>query len=57
MQIDPTNNKLKDEFENLLMRCSTSGLLQVKEYNVEERKLEVIGTSLDSFPSNYLVVS
>jgi len=27
MTMDPKNNKAKTEFENILMRCSTSGLM------------------------------
>ncbi len=57
MAQDPKNNKIKTEFENILMRCSTSGLMQVKDYHPEERKLEVRSTSLDALPSNYLLVS
>jgi hypothetical protein len=57
MTLDPKNNKLKDEFENLLMRSCTAGLMQVKEYHAEERKLEVRTTSIEEFPSNYLLVS
>lgn len=58
MTLDPKNNKIKTEFENLLMRSSTSGLMQVKDYYPQERKLEVRTTSLDlPLPSNYLLVS
>jgi hypothetical protein len=57
MSLDPKNNKLKGEFENLLMRSSTAGLMQVKEYHPEERKLEVRTISVDEFPSKYLLVS
>ena len=52
------------------MKCSTAGLMQVKDYHPEEGKLEVRTTSLESqdvgsgggalaglFASNYLLVS
>jgi hypothetical protein len=55
--LDPKNNKIKSEFENLLQRSITSGLMQVKDYHPDERKLEVRTTSLDALPSNYLLVS
>lgn len=45
--LEQKNNKLKDEFENLLMRSSSSTLMQVKDYHPEERKLEVRTTSLE----------
>lgn len=57
MTLDSKNNKIKDEFENLLMRSSTSGLMQVKDYHPEERKIEVRTTSLEGFTSNFLLVS
>jgi len=57
MTLDPKNNKIKNEFEVLLMKSSTSGLMQVKEYHPEERKLEVRTTSLEGFQSGYLLVS
>ena len=57
MTLDPNNNKIKTEFENLLMKCSTSGLMQVKDYHPEERKLEVRTTSLEANASKYLLVS
>jgi hypothetical protein len=57
MTMDSKNNKAKTEFENILMRCSTSGLMQVKDFHPEERKLEVRTTSLEAFSSNYLLVS
>ena len=57
MTLDPKNNKIKSEFENLLQRSITSGLMQVKDYHPEERKIEVRTTSLDALPSNYLLVS
>ena len=57
MTLDPKNNKIKDEFENLLMRSSTSGLMQVKDYHPDKRMLEVRTTSLEGFSSNYLLVS
>ena len=47
MTLDPRNNKIKNEFETLLMRSSTCGLMQVKEYSVEERKVVVWTTSLE----------
>jgi hypothetical protein len=55
--LDPKNNKIKSEFEGLLQRSIASGLMQVKDYHAEERKLEVRTTSLDALPSNYLLVS
>lgn len=48
MSLDQNKNKRKDEFENLLMRSSSSVLMQIKEYHPEERKLEVRTTSLDA---------
>jgi hypothetical protein len=57
MSLDPKNNRLKGEFENLLMRSSTAGLMQVKEYHADERRLEVRTTCKDGFSSNYLLVS
>lgn len=57
MTLDPKNNKLKDEFSNLLMRSSTSALMQIKDYHPDERKLEVRTTSMQGLSSNYLVVS
>jgi hypothetical protein len=57
MTLDQNNNKIKTEFENLLMKCSTSGLMQVKDYHPEERKLEVRTTSLEANASKYLLVS
>jgi hypothetical protein len=57
MTLDPKNSKIKDEFDNMLMRCSSQGLMQVKDYHPEEGKLEVRTTSLEGFSSNYLLVS
>ncbi len=57
MSLDPKNNKIKSEFETLLQKSITSGLMQVKDYHPEERKLEVRTTSLEALPSNYLLVS
>jgi hypothetical protein len=57
MALDPKNNKIKSEFESLLQRSIASGLMQVKDYHPDERKLEVRTTSLDPLPSNYLLVS
>ena len=54
MTLYPSNNTIKEEFNELLMRSSTVGLMQVKDYSsaaklnpngtladTEERKLEV----------------
>lgn len=48
MTLDPKNNKIKDEFDNMLMKCSAMGLMQVKDYHPEEGKIEVRSTTLEA---------
>eukprot|EP00347_Sterkiella_histriomuscorum_P016599 403352570 len=53
----PSNNDLKEEFQELLMKSSTAGLMQITGYHPEERKLEVRTITSDQIPSNYLLLS
>lgn len=59
MALYPMNNTLKEEFQEHLMRSCSAGLMQVKEYLPEERKLEVrtVTGEEGALPSNYFLVS
>lgn len=52
-----SNNTLKEEFNDALLRCCTAGLMQVTEYHEEERCLGVRTTTSEAIPLNYLFVS
>ncbi len=58
MTLYPTKTDIKDEFNDTLMKSCTAGLMQIKDYHTEERKLEVRTTTpSEEIPSNYLLVS
>lgn len=53
----PSNNTLKEEFNDSLLRSCSASLIQVKEYHAEERALEIRTITSEILPSNYLFVS
>ncbi|CDW77180.1 polyribonucleotide 5-hydroxyl-kinase clp1 [Stylonychia lemnae] len=57
MALYPSNNNLKEEFRDLLMKSSTAGLMQITDYHPEERQLEVRTITNEQMPSNYLLIS
>jgi len=57
LSVNPNKNSLKEEYHDILLRCPIAGMMQVKEYNAEMKRLEVRTTNADLPPSKYLFVS
>ncbi len=57
MTLYPNNHSLKEEFENILLNCSSATLMQVKDYHVEERTLEIRSATSNDLASQYFLAS